>query len=136
MQRELDLLLEVLGDVKCEESAFGSVYTASMQGHSVMVRKCGIGKVNAAVGALDLINTFCPDVVINTGVAGGTGHAAHVLDVVLASGVAYHDTWCGPARRGVPSKGCPTCSALRKMLSRWLIRLEQRPALWPAATSS
>ena len=33
--------------------------------------KCGIGKVNAAAGTVELIRTFQPDCVISTGVAGG-----------------------------------------------------------------
>ncbi len=107
MQRELDLLLEVLGDVKREATAFDSVYTGLLSGHGVMLRKCGIGKVNAAVGCLDLINAFGPDLVINTGVAGGTGKAAHVLDVVLASGIGYHDTWCGPGTERGAIQGMP-----------------------------
>ena len=44
--------------------------------------------------------------VINTGVAGGTG-AAEVLDVVAASAVGYHDVWCGPGTIPGEAAGCP-----------------------------
>jgi adenosylhomocysteine nucleosidase len=38
-----------------------------------------------------LLAEFHPDVVINTGSAGGIGQGLHVGDVVLSSAVAYHD---------------------------------------------
>ncbi len=76
----------------------------------VVVVKCGIGKVNAAIGALTLIDTFHPAMVINTGVAGGTGagsEPAKVMDLVMASEVVYHDVWCGPGTEYGTAAGCP-----------------------------
>ncbi len=107
MQRELDLVVEALKDVSKVETTLGSVFLGSLYGHEVMVSKCGIGKVNAAVGAMDIINGFKPDLVINTGVAGGTGAGVGIADVVLASGVAYHDTWCGPGTSRGSVQGLP-----------------------------
>ena len=37
---------------------------------NVRVEKCGIGKVNAALGAQRMINEFHPDVIISSGCAG------------------------------------------------------------------
>lgn len=107
MQRELDLVIGALDDIKSEVSTLGTVYRGVLYGHEVMVSKCGIGKVNAAVGAMDIINVFGPDIVINTGVAGGTGSGIGIADVVLASGVAYHDTWCGPGTARGMVQGLP-----------------------------
>ena len=64
--------------------------------HDVMVMQCGIGKVNAAMGALMLVNHFAPHFVINSGVAGGADLSVKVMDVVAGARVAYHDVWCGP----------------------------------------
>ncbi len=64
--------------------------------HDVMVMQCGIGKVNAAMGALMLVNHFAPHYVINSGVAGGADLSVRVMDVVAGARVAYHDVWCGP----------------------------------------
>ncbi len=61
----------------------------------VVVAKCGIGKVNAALGAQGMINTERPDIIISTGVAGAAQEDLCPLDVVASSGVAYHDVWCG-----------------------------------------
>ncbi len=62
---------------------------------SVRVEKCGIGKVNAALGAQRMINEYRPDVIINSGCAGGNG--VEVMDIVVGSEVTYHDVYCGRA---------------------------------------
>ena len=64
---------------------------------SVVVEKCGIGKVNAALGAADLIRRCAPDVVISSGCAGGNGDDIQVQDVVVGAEVSYHDVYCGTA---------------------------------------
>ena len=52
---------------------------------NVLVRKCGIGKVNAALGAQQMINDFHPDVIISSGCAGGNGDDINVQDVIVSS---------------------------------------------------
>ena len=63
----------------------------------VLVQKCGIGKVNAALGAQRMINEFHPDCVISSGCAGGNGDDVNVQDVVISSELCYHDVYCGTA---------------------------------------
>ena len=65
-------------------------------GH-VRVEKCGIGKVNAALGAQRMIAEFQPDVIISSGCAGGNGDDVNVQDVVVSTELAYHDVYCGAA---------------------------------------
>ena len=96
MRKELELLLPLLQD--SEESRMGGLefHCGKVGRHDVMVMQCGIGKVNAAMGALMLINNFAPNYVINSGVAGGADLSVNVMDVVAGSRVSYHDVWCGP----------------------------------------
>ena len=96
MRKELDLLLPLLQD--SEESCMSGFefHSGKMGHHNVMVMQCGIGKVNAAMGALMLVNHFAPNYVINSGVAGGADPSVTVMDVVAGARVAYHDVWCGP----------------------------------------
>jgi adenosylhomocysteine nucleosidase len=61
------------------------------------VEKCGIGKVNAALGAQRIINEFHPDVIISSGCAGGNGDDINIQDVIVGSEVTYHDVYCGKA---------------------------------------
>ena len=63
----------------------------------VRVVKCGIGKVNAALGAQQLINEFHPDCIISSGCAGGNGDDVEVQDVVVSNELTYHDVYCGTA---------------------------------------
>ncbi|MBD5177321.1 MAG: 5'-methylthioadenosine/adenosylhomocysteine nucleosidase [Bacteroidales bacterium] len=110
MDKELNLLLPHISEPKNVSLNGFDFHTGELGGHKVVVCKCGIGKVNAAVGALTLIENFHPALVINTGVAGGTGateHPAQVLDVVLADRIAYHDVWCGPGTEPGQAAGCP-----------------------------
>ena len=64
---------------------------------NVRVEKCGIGKVNAALGAQKMINEFHPDVLISSGCAGGNGDDVNVQDVVVSTELCYHDVYCGLA---------------------------------------
>ena len=66
-------------------------------GSPVYVRKCGIGKVNAALGAQQLINDEKPDVIISSGCAGGNGDEVDIQDVVVSTELCYHDVYCGKA---------------------------------------
>ena len=64
---------------------------------NVMVQKCGIGKVNAALGAQRMINEFHPDIIISSGCAGGNGDDIQIQDVVVSAQLTYHDVYCGKA---------------------------------------
>lgn len=107
MRKELDLLLPLLQD--SEESRMGGFefHCGKMGRHDVMVMQCGIGKVNAAMGALMLVNNFTPNYVINSGVAGGADIKVNVMDVVAGERVAYHDVWCGPESQLGQVQGLP-----------------------------
>ena len=107
MDKEMSLLLPLIEDQSTVPANDTTFHTGRMGRHEIVACKCGIGKVNAAIGALTLIDTFHPDLVINTGVAGGTGKGASILDVVVADEVAYHDVWCGPGTEPGQAAGCP-----------------------------
>ena len=62
---------------------------------NVVVEKSGIGKVNAALGAAEMIRRHHPDVIVSSGCAGGNGDDIHVQDVVVGAEVSYHDVYCG-----------------------------------------
>ncbi len=96
MRKELDLLLPQLEERQQQTIDGTEFHVGQMGKNNVVAMQCGIGKVNAAVGALTLINHFAPELVINTGVAGGASKKVHVMDLVVGARVAYHDVWCGP----------------------------------------
>lgn len=107
MDKELQLLLPLLENSR--ETTIDNVtfYLGDAGSHSVVAMKSGIGKVNAALSAMTMIKQFAPDVIINTGVAGGTGSEAGVLDIVVGDRIAYHDVWCGPGTIEGQAARCP-----------------------------
>ena len=107
MDKELNLLLPLLDDARQTQIDGTTYHIGDLGGHSVVAIKSGIGKVNSALSTHKLISHFAPDLVLNTGVAGGTGSEAGVLDVVVATEVAYHDVWCGPGTEPGQAAGCP-----------------------------
>ena len=107
MHKELELLLPLLQN--SEESRMGGCefHRGKVGRHDVIAMQCGIGKVNAAIGTLTLVNSFLPDFVINSGVAGGADKSISVMDVVAGARVAYHDVWCGPESELGQVQGMP-----------------------------
>lgn len=97
MGKELKLLLPLLGENRVVEESNGfTFHIGSIGEHKIVAMQCGIGKVNAAMGTLTLVERYKPELVINTGVAGGCDMSMNVLDLLVATRVAYHDVWCGP----------------------------------------
>lgn len=107
MSSELNMLLAEMTGVNEITVNATTFHTGTIGHHNVVAMQCGIGKVNAAVGALTLIERFSPTAVINTGIAGGTGRGAGILDVVVATEVGYHDVWCGPGNAPGQVQGLP-----------------------------
>ncbi|MBQ9555097.1 MAG: 5'-methylthioadenosine/adenosylhomocysteine nucleosidase, partial [Muribaculaceae bacterium] len=107
MRKELDLLLPLLQDSEESRMSGFDFYRGKVGRHDVIAMQCGIGKVNAAMGTLTLVNAFLPDFVINSGVAGGADMSVNVMDVVAGARVAYHDVWCGPESELGQVQGLP-----------------------------
>lgn len=107
MNKELNLLLPLMDNaVKVVHDSI-TFHCGTIGNHRVFAMQCGIGKVNSAIGALTMINVFAPQLVINTGVAGGTGSDAGIMDIVIGQRIAYHDVWCGPNTEWGEAAGCP-----------------------------
>ncbi|MBD5218541.1 MAG: 5'-methylthioadenosine/adenosylhomocysteine nucleosidase [Bacteroidales bacterium] len=96
MGKEMNLLEPLIENKRMERVRGNRYIFGKIEGHDVCCCQCGIGKVNSAITTLGLIEEFDPEIVINTGVAGGADRSMHVLDLFVATEVAYHDVWCGP----------------------------------------
>lgn len=95
MDKEM-ALLENLIETPLHQTADGiKCICGKIAGHEVVLAKCGIGKVNAALNTLRIIKAHSPVLVINSGVAGGAGRLG-IGALLVADAVAYHDVWCGP----------------------------------------
>lgn len=75
--------------------------------NEIFLAETGIGKVNATIGAVELIRAWRPDCLISTGVAGGIDASLGLMDVVVGAEVAYHDVDCGPGNVHGQVQGLP-----------------------------
>lgn len=96
MDKERDLIIPMLENPHKNMCQDLKVMEGQIGNNEVLVSKCGIGKVNAAVNTYKIISSFNPDLLINTGVAGGASSRTEIGDLLVADYVAYHDVWCGP----------------------------------------
>jgi adenosylhomocysteine nucleosidase len=103
---QLAVLLE--GVAECSNNGIGYL-TGRVGDNEIILRQCGIGKVNAALGAAELIRAFSPDAMVSTGVAGGIDCCLGVMDVVVSSSIVYHDVWCGMGCEKGQVQGMPLC---------------------------
>ena len=95
--------------------------TGKLGTNQIQLWQCGIGKVNAAIGTMRLVEEFHPDAIISTGLAGGIDTQLEVMDVVAGAQTVYHDVWCGMGCELGQVQGQPT----RFEADRYLLKATQ-----------
>ncbi|MBM7697936.1 5'-methylthioadenosine/S-adenosylhomocysteine nucleosidase [Kurthia huakuii] len=91
MEEEVELLRATLENATSETIANSEYTQGTYKGKDVVLLKSGIGKVNAAMSTTILLEKYHPDVVINTGSAGGYDEALDVGAIVISDEVRHHD---------------------------------------------
>lgn len=91
MDEEIELLLKETNILRKEHKAnmefnFGEIFSKE-----VVIVRCGIGKVNAAICTQILVDDFSVEKVINVGIAGGIGENIFPGDIVIAENLVQHD---------------------------------------------
>lgn len=91
MEEEVELLKNSMSSV--EEIVIGGAkfYIGEIASKEVVLLESGIGKVNAALGTTLMADRFKPEVIINTGSAGGMAEGLAVGDVIISDRLAYGD---------------------------------------------
>jgi MTA/SAH nucleosidase len=84
-----------IGIIVAMDKEFAQLQKVFGNDSNIVLQKCGIGKVNAAIGATMMIEKHHPDVIISSGCAGGADPSLNVGDVVVAMETTYHDAYCG-----------------------------------------
>ncbi|MDY6241246.1 MAG: 5'-methylthioadenosine/S-adenosylhomocysteine nucleosidase [Prevotella sp.] len=95
MDKEFAQLRTLLDDAREEQNHHKTFVIGQMDGREIIMQQCGIGKVNSAIGTVEMINLYHPNLIISTGCAGGADVSLNPLDVVVASSCVYHDAYCG-----------------------------------------
>jgi adenosylhomocysteine nucleosidase len=91
MDEEVARLKEMTEDIQIVYKAGMEFFKGSICGKSVVVVKCGVGKVNAAMCTQMLIDVFDAKAIINTGIAGSLDIDINIGDIVLATDTLEHD---------------------------------------------
>ena len=91
MNTEVETLISALTDKQETVIAGSHFFSGKLGSADAVVVMCGIGKVAAAICAQALIDRFRPDVLVNTGVAGGVADGLAQGDLVIATDAVQHD---------------------------------------------
>ena len=95
MNKELELFAYAVSDFTKEKGKSHTFYHGILENCELFAAVSGIGKVNAALCAADLIETFAPDFILNIGISGGLSDKLHIGGYIIGSDIVYHDVWCG-----------------------------------------
>lgn len=96
LEQEIQLIQAKMQQAETHEIGQLTFITGCIAGaggvmQNVVLVRCGVGKVSAAVAAATLIMHFQPDAIVNTGSAGGFDTRLNIGDIVVASQVMHHD---------------------------------------------
>lgn len=116
MDKEVALLLPLMENKKDINYDGVKALVGNIAHHDVCLMKCGIGKVNSALNSYRMIEHFSPDLIINSGVAGGADASMKIGSLLVATEAAYHDVWCGPGTKWGEMDGMPSRFVLDEMV--------------------
>ena len=91
MEEEVETLLHLMEEKKEYEKAGSRFYDGTLEGLSVTVVQCGVGKVNAALCTQILCDCFGVTHLVNTGIAGSLCAELDIGDLVVSRDAMYHD---------------------------------------------
>lgn len=91
MDEEVDILKREMELKEVISIANMDFYIGNLEGKEIILVRCGIGKVNAAICTQTLISQLGANTIINTGVAGAINNDLDVLDIVISTDVQHHD---------------------------------------------
>lgn len=70
--------------------------TGKLYGKNVVIARCGVGKVFAAICAEAMIIKYSPRLIVNSGVGGALDKSLRPLDIVFADKLVQHDMDTSP----------------------------------------
>lgn len=93
MESEIKYIIDSLENKQSHNICGVMIYEGNIKNHHVIVSKSGIGKVNSAINTALLINNFKPELIINSGIAGGSKELS-TADLIIADKLTYSDFDC------------------------------------------
>lgn len=108
MDLEVEELKEKMSVSNITKKANMEFFEGTLNGAEVVIVKCGIGKINAALCVQILADIFAVTHIINTGVAGSLNAKLDIGDILISKDALHHDmdvTIFGYALGEVPQMG-------------------------------
>ncbi len=96
MSVEVDAIKALIREPQVRTVSGVEFISGTLNGTSVVVAQCGIGKVFAALCAQTMIVSFSVDQIINVGVAGSLCSELGLLELAISSSVVQHDMDTSP----------------------------------------
>ena len=90
MQNEFEMIVNALENKEVQTICNIDFHIGTINNHKIIGVVSGVGKVNSAVTAAILINSFNPELIINSGIAGGT-IGLNPRDIIIPTKLAYSD---------------------------------------------
>ncbi|MGN0395059.1 MAG: 5'-methylthioadenosine/adenosylhomocysteine nucleosidase [Coprococcus sp.] len=91
MDEEVAKLKDMIEELQVIHKAGMDFYHGNIYNRQVVVVKCGVGKVNAAMCTQAMIDSFSVGAIINTGIAGSLDATIDIGDIVFATDTVEHD---------------------------------------------
>ena len=91
MPEEVEQLKQEMDQVQVISAAGMEFYKGKLEGRDVVVVRCGVGKVNAAMCVQILADRFEVNGIVNTGIAGSLRAEINIGDMVLSTDAVQHD---------------------------------------------
>ncbi|PPA71488.1 5'-methylthioadenosine/S-adenosylhomocysteine nucleosidase [Jeotgalibacillus proteolyticus] len=91
MEEEVTFLRSNIKNAEKATIANSEFISGMINDAEVVLVRSGIGKVNAAMTTTILVERYKPDVIINTGSAGGFDPSLNIGDIVISTEVRHHD---------------------------------------------
>lgn len=96
MELEVEELKSAMSAPEVTTVAGMDFFEGSLSGADVVIVRCGIGKVNAALCVQILADVFHVDYLINTGVAGSLNAKLDIGDILISKDALHHDMDVSP----------------------------------------
>ena len=91
MDCEINNIKKEITDLEEQNYADLKIFTGIINNKFIILAQSGVGKVNAALNTQYIIDTYKPNIIINTGVAGGIADGLDVGDIVIGTYLVQHD---------------------------------------------
>lgn len=126
MDKEFNQLESIIANRKTSQINNQRLVEGTVGDKHVILQKCGIGKVHSAIGTVEMIKRFSPNIIISIGCAGGADASLNMFDVVVANNCVYHDAYCGKEVAKGQIMGMPARYTANKQLVEKVLSLNTK----------